>query len=455
MTDARPLLRPLRRRDLALFASPCLALAGIGLPLTAFLPTYYASELGLNLSAVGLAFMVVRGLDIGLDPLLGLLMDRTRTPWGRFRPWLAAGSPVMMLAVGLLFFARRGVGPAYLTLGLLVAYAGWSICVLAQTAWGALLSADYHERSRVYSWWQTFNIIGLLLILLLPVAAARFGFSTPRDGMVVMGAVLIALFPLTTILAISGVREPARDAAAPFARLRDWLALARLDAVRRVMAVDLVLGLSLGMQASLFLFYFSAVKDMSESAAKLLLLIYFLAALAGSPIWTMLARRIDKHRALALSCLVYVLGLAGLYLFPAASLGWAVAAAAFAGLPYSAASLLSRSMMADAGDEERLDSGVDRTGLLYAVLNSTTKVGAALAVGTTFIGLDLAGFSTTGAHNTPEALAGLSILFLAGPALLNLVAAAMLAGYPLTLGRHAEIRAALEFRALAPIDHAV
>jgi hypothetical protein len=42
-----------------------------------------------------------------------------------------------------------------------------------------------------------------------------------------------------------------------------------------------------------------------------------------------------------------------------------------AGLPYSAAPLLVRAMMADIGDEERLASGVDRTGLLYAIVNGT------------------------------------------------------------------------------------
>src|SRR5579872_1385987 len=95
---------PLPRRTLALFAGPALALAGVGLPLTALLPTYYVSQLGLTLSAVGVAFMAVRLVDIGLDPVLGLLMDRTRTRFGRFRPWLAAGTPLMMLSVVWLFF---------------------------------------------------------------------------------------------------------------------------------------------------------------------------------------------------------------------------------------------------------------------------------------------------------------------------------------------------------------
>jgi GPH family glycoside/pentoside/hexuronide:cation symporter len=62
-----------------------------------------------------------------------------------------------------------------------------------------------------------------------------------------------------------------------------------------------------------------------------------------------------------------------------------------AGLPYSAAPLLVRSMMADIGDEERLASGVDRTGLLYAIVNGTVKLGYALAIGV-FLLLSWLGF---------------------------------------------------------------
>ena len=157
-------------RDLALFAAPCLGLAGIGLPLQVKLPPYYSADLGLNLSAVGVAFMVVRLFDIVLDPALGVLMDRTRLPFGRFKTWLSAGVPLLMLASVVLFFAKPGVTAGQLAVGLALAYGGWSICVVAQTSWGALLSPSYNERSRIYGWWQMFNLLGLLLVLILPIA---------------------------------------------------------------------------------------------------------------------------------------------------------------------------------------------------------------------------------------------------------------------------------------------
>src|ERR1700758_1908411 len=104
-------------RDLVLFALPCLGLAGIGLPLQVYLPPYYSADLGLDLSAVGVAFMVVRLFDIGVGPMLGILMDRPRLPFGRFKAWLTAGVPLLMLASVILFFSKPGVTATQLAIG--------------------------------------------------------------------------------------------------------------------------------------------------------------------------------------------------------------------------------------------------------------------------------------------------------------------------------------------------
>jgi len=82
---------------LAAFAGPSLPFAALGLPLVVHLPAFYAESVGLPLSVVGLIFMAVRLLDIPIDPLLGGWMDRTRTRWGRFRPWMVGCVPLSAL----------------------------------------------------------------------------------------------------------------------------------------------------------------------------------------------------------------------------------------------------------------------------------------------------------------------------------------------------------------------
>jgi GPH family glycoside/pentoside/hexuronide:cation symporter len=434
----------LTNRNLALFAAPCLGLAGIGLPLTVYLPSFYSSQLGLDLSAVGVAFMVVRLLDIGLDPTLGVLMDRTRTRFGRFRPWLAGGVPILMAAAGLLFFAQPGVTAAYLGLGLALAYGGWSICVLAQTSWGALLSPQYNERSRIYGWWQLFNLIGMLCILTLPIAAGKF-FPGAASGIRAMGLYLIVVLPVSTALALFSVKEPQPLKDAAKATYADWFRLFRSAAVRRLLLADLLIGLAYGMDGALFLFFFTKAKGFTLAFADVGLLLYFIGGLIGGPLWTALSRRTSKHMALACASFASIAGLIVLYVIPNGHMMWGAIASVISGLPYAAANQISRAMMADAADEERLTSGSDHTGLLYAILTGNFKIGAALAVGVTFVGLDrLAGFDAASDHNSPTAILGLHAFFLGVPGVLFVLAALLLIRYPLTRRRHDEIRQALE-----------
>ena len=175
------------------------------------------------------------------------------------------------------------------------------------------------------------------------------------------------------------------------------------------------------------------------------LLAYFLGGIAGGPLWTLLSHRVNKHAALIWACLAATVGLVLLYLTPNGNQVLAMITIAVGGIPYAAPNQISRAMLADAADEDRLSSGVDRTALLYALVAATAKIGPALAVGITFIGLDqLVGFDPNSNHNAPLAIAGLEAFFILLPAVLFALATLFLIGYPLTRQRHEEIREALE-----------
>jgi Na+/melibiose symporter-like transporter len=376
---------------LAAYASPTLPLAGLGLPLVVYLPEYYVSELGLSLSVVGMAFLLVRLADIILDPILGGLMDRTRSKWGRFRPWLAASVPLLMAASYALFMARPGVGPLFLWSWLIVVYIGFSMAVLAQTAWGAVLSPDYQQRSRIYGFWSAGNVVGMILVLLLPPLVAFAFKGDHAAGVQAMGWFIIVLMPLTALLAGVVVGEPAAPVQRHEAGLKQYLGLLKGPTVQKLLAADLLMGLAPGIGGALFFFFFERIKGIPKDQAGILLLVYFVAALAGAPLWPWIAKTMGKHTSLAIAGIMYAVFQVAAVITPNGVNAFAVIVLVLAGLPYSAAPLLVRSMMADIGDEERLNTGVDRTGLLYAIVNGTVKLGFALAIGV-FLVLEKLGF---------------------------------------------------------------
>ncbi|NGM48535.1 MFS transporter [Caulobacter sp. 602-2] len=428
---------------LAAYASPTLPLAGLGLPLVVYLPEYYVSELGLSLSVVGMAFLLVRLADIILDPILGGLMDRTRSKWGRFRPWLATSVPLLMAASYALFMARPGIGPVFLWTWLIVVYIGFSMAVLAQTAWGAVLSPDYQQRSRIYGFWSAGNVVGMILVLLLPPLVAFAFKGDHAAGVQAMGWFIIVLMPLTALLAGVVVGEPAAPTQRHEAGLKQYLGLLKRPTVQKLLAADLLMGLAPGIGGALFFFFFERIKGIPKDQAGILLLVYFVAALAGAPLWPWIAKTMGKHTSLAIASIMYAVFQVAAVITPNGVNVFGIAVLVLAGLPYSAAPLLVRSMMADIGDEERLNTGVDRTGLLYAIVNGTVKLGFALAIGV-FLVLEKLGFDP----KIPSAQGdtALIVLYTAVPAALGVLVSVIIVRYPLDAKRHAEIRAQLDAR---------
>ncbi|HEY1073018.1 MFS transporter [Brevundimonas sp.] len=433
---------------LAAFSGPCLPLAAFGVALPVTLPEFYATHVGLELGVVAAVFMAVRLIDIVFDPFIGWGMDKTKTRFGRYRPWMIVSTPILMLSALMMFvLVQPGAGPAYLFAWLLVLYLGFSIGTLGQLGWAAVLAPQYDQRSRVYGWWQVFNIIGVILILILPTVVVKSGIGDYADGVRIMGwAILIAL-PVTIGLAMVAVPEPVNVGAPPHGGPKAYLALFGMKTVRKLLIADLLLGVAPGITGSLLFFFFGQIKGYDHTQASLFMLFYFVAGLIGAPIWAWLATRIGKDKALAVASLIF----AGLYiaatLVPGGNFALTAAAMFIAGLPYAAGLFLLRAMMADAGDEVRLETGVDRTGLMFSILSATTKIGHVVAL-IPYLILQWVGFKAlpgpTG--NSEFSLLMLQILFIALPGLLLAGAAWVLKGYPLTPKRHDEIREALMAR---------
>lgn len=422
---------------LAAFAGPSIPLSALGLPLVVYLPEFYVSTVGLSLSAVGAAFLLVRLIDIAFDPFIGGMMDRTRSRLGRFRPWMMAGTPLVAIGAFALFMGQPGASPFYLWAWLLVTYAGYSMVVLAHTAWGGVLSSDYQQRSRVYGWWQGGNVVGMILVLCLPPLMAVLTKGDHVAGIRAMGWFIVALLPITVLLAVKLVGEPAAPVARHEAGFKQYLALLGRPSVRLLLLADLLMGLAPGIAGALFLFFFERIKHFDKAQSGILLLIYFLAALVSAPLWPAVARKIGKHKALAVAAVVYALVQVAAAFTPEGNTGVGMFVLILAGVPYTAAPVLVRAMMADIGDEERLENGVDRTGLLYAILTGTVKLGYAFAIGA-FPVLSWLGFDPKAPTASGET--ALMVMYAVVPAAMGLLVAAIMLRYPLNADRVAEIQ---------------
>ena len=430
---------------LAAFSMATIPVGALTTPLLVHLPPHYAGLLGIPLAAVGGIFFIVKVMAIFFDPAVGLFMDRTRTRIGRYRFWLIVAAPVMMLGVWMLFRAGPGVGKAYLFGWLVVLYIGYSLLVLSQSAWGAVLATSYNERSRVYAWAHVSGTVGAVAVLLLPSL-----LHLPESGVVpMMGLMIVLSIPVTALIVSFGVPEPMvpRREAADRLTWRAFPALALRPTMRRLLAADLLFTLGPAITSPLYLFFMRQARGYSLTEANVMLLLFVVAAIVASPLWALAAYRFGKHRTLMAAAAAYSVAQAVIFFIPSQSFGLMAPAMFAAGGILAALGFLIRAMVADVGDEVRHETGQDRVGLLYALVSSTAKIGTASAVLITFAILDKVGFNAApGAVNGAAAMNGLVLTYAVAPVVLVMIGAFAVRGYSLSREKHAVIRAELEAR---------
>jgi len=430
------------------FSLSNLPISAVSIAVFVYLPPYFAGHLGVGMGLVGAVWGIVRMIDIPVDVLLALMMDRTRTAFGRYRVWMMVGAPILMLALYQLFMAPRGVGAAYLVGWLLAMYLGNSIVSLSSSAWGATLATLYHERSRLFGVVTAVGVVGALAVLLIPILGESFG-RTNAQNVQAMGWFMVVITPITVGLA--ALRTPERIApdhkSATHLPLKDyWEVLTKPDLVRLFLA-QMALTLGPGWMSAIYLFFFTDAWGFTVQQASILLAVYILAGFPGAIGTAALARRIGKHRTLMVTTTCFSLGIFSIFVTPKANVLTALPIMIWSGAMASGFGLMLNAMLADVGDEVRLSQGRERISLLYAVNALAAKVAAAFSILLTFPLLEHLGFNPAeGAVNSPAAISNLVIAFIAGPIIFVMLGGACVVGWRLDARRQGEIRGALDAR---------
>jgi Na+/melibiose symporter-like transporter len=290
-------------------------------------------------------------------------------------------------------------------------------------------------------------------VLALPAILEWMGSSDHQSNVASMGWFCLIMFPLTVIPTLLWVPDevhpidPAKAKAANWAEAFRVLASNRL--LGRVLASDLLSGFGTGVAGALYIFMAVYVFEL-RAQASLSLLFYFAAAFAAMPMWLKLAYFWGKDNALKVALVYGGLVMLALLLFatPGSSIGlWSFAIGY--GIAFGAAPALLRSMMADLTDEDELKHGKKRAGIFFALLTTSNKLGAAVAVGTCFTVVEVVYGFVPGPGNSQAAIDGLLFTYCVGTSLGLMLAYLPLINYPLTRARHAEIREELSVRNLA------
>lgn len=426
------------------YVLPAFALAALGMPIVVHLPKLYASKgVGLDFVTVGAIFAIMRVLDVVIDPLMGYVSDRWRTAIGRRRPVIALGAPLLCLGIWMAFNPQGHVGIGYLCFWLFVMYLGWSAVVVPHLSWGAEISPDYHERSRIYGWYQTLTVTGMMGVLMVPAILEQKGFPLATQVMA-MAAVAIATLVPAVILCLTFVPEPDVKLGTQAPLIPTLRFVLKNRAMRRIMAVDFLESVNQGARGTMFL-YFASLAVALPKLGGTLLLCYFLSGIVFMPVWIALSKRIGKHRALMVSFIYGICTGALFFLIPPGNATLAFVFIPLSGASYGAPAFLIRAMMADVSDADTVETGAERAGIMYSFLSLTSKFGIGCSVAVAFGTLSWLGFDPK-IHNTAAAIEHLRVFYIVLPLFLAGVSLATMLGYPLDEIEQKRLRADIEQR---------
>ncbi len=398
---------------------------------------YLTDTVGLSAAAAGGAVMVGKLWDAVTDPMMGFISDRTRTRWGRRRPYLLFGAVPLALTMWF-FFTNPHIGSqAWLTI-----WAAIALCAL-NTAYTVVnipyssltpeLTKDYHERSSLNGFRFGFAVIGTILGAgaVLPLVGI-FG-ADRSSGFSFMGAILGFLMAASTLVTFFSVHEPDHNhEPKPTEKFFPTF----LAVFRNKPYVILLLTYALNLTAlnfvqGILVYYFKYIYR-DEALTTLAMILLLVTAMVCIPVSVKVSKRIGKKRTyqicfaiLASACLViYFLG-------HRLGSGFFLAMMVYAGIGIGFGYVAPWAMVPDTIEFDAVRTGNRKEGAFYGMWTFTSKVGTSLAIALTGLILGAAGYAANLPEQGASALAAIRLIIGPIPAIVFVAATILIERYPI------------------------
>ena len=398
---------------------------------------YLTDTVGLSAAAAGGAVMVGKLWDAVTDPMMGFISDRTRTRWGRRRPYLLFGAVPLALTMWL-FFTNPHIGSqAWLTIWAAIALCSlntaYTVVNIPYSSLTPELTKDYHERSSLNGFRFGFAVIGTILGAgaVLPLVGI-FG-ADRSSGFSFMGAVLGFLMAVSTLVTFFSVREPDHShEPKPTEKFFPTF----LAVFRNKPYVILLLTYALNLTAlnfvqGILVYYFKYIYR-DEALTTLAMILLLVTAMVFIPVSVKVSKRIGKKRTyqicfaiLASACLViYFLG-------HRLGSGFFLAMMVYAGIGIGFGYVAPWAMVPDTIEFDAVRTGNRKEGAFYGMWTFTSKVGTSLAIALTGLILGAAGYAANLPEQGASALSAIRLIIGPIPAVVFIAAMILIERYPI------------------------
>lgn len=417
-----------------------------------YLLFFYTEVFGISAAAAGLMFLIVRIMDALIDPVIGTIVDKTNTKYGRFRPYLLYGA-VPFAVVAILCFTTPEFSDAGKIMYAYITYILLSITYsTVNVPYSALTSAITQDTKEVVSLTSIRMLFsnggGMIVAFGVPFLAANFTQATGNTGtgwqitmsiMGITGAILLILSFLSTKERVQISEEESKVS------YKDIFTQLKVNRPLVIVCFFFLLSFGVNSIINSVGIYYVTYNVARPDLVKWYGLIGTLPALILMPLIPILYKVMGKKKLLftALSC--KVIGLLALFIIPPSIVPLVFAGRLIAALGTITAGSFTWALIPETIDYGEYKTGKRASGVIYALVNFFFKFG--MAIGGIVPGIILSKFGYVANHaQTTTALHGILITMTVIPAIFVIIQLFAVYLYKLDEKEHKRVLAELNAR---------
>ena len=418
----------------------------------------------------GTVILVSKVYDSITDPFEGIIADRTRTRFGRRRPYLMAGIPLVFLSFFALFYPFSMDSEITRFASVMVSYLFFSTIVsfvtLNYNALHAEITLDYNERSSLSTIRIFFSTVASVVAALLPLEIVK-AFPDVHTGYIVMGLAFGLFYALPFIATIAAVKERPefQRPPEPFDWKRAFIEPFKNRTFTYTLAMYLFAFVAID-TGSTIVAYFVKYYLQRSSEVSFVNGALLVAQVISLPFYLALSKRTSKVRGYIVGLGIWAVAMLFSFLLaPNNASLWVYVFAAVVGLGTGGIVVMIYAIMPDIPDVDELHSGERREAIYSALITFVRKLSSALAIFAVSNAIGWAGYiapvqqTINGATKLIEQpqtgtfLLVLRLIFMLLPIVLLVFALLFAVKFPLTPELHRRLNALLvKQRANEPVD---
>nr|WP_240541864.1 glycoside-pentoside-hexuronide (GPH):cation symporter [Bifidobacterium simiarum] len=411
------------------------ALAEVGIQfswtlVSSYLTLFYTDAVGLAPAVISIIMLGARVFDAFFDPMMGVIEDRTRTKWGRYRPYILFGAPALAVFNVLTFSTfdvSNGFKVAYATVTYVLFGIIYAAVCIAQGSLSNVMTRDNNERNVLNSFrGVAAGFAGLVLSAITMPIILYFGKGNTSSAIgFTMAAVVLSLLSLPCLwITFANCKEVITAAKDQHKNVSVWHSLKVIFLQRNFlleMIFVVITLIALFGRFAVLMHYYIYVLGRADLVA-MLSMVMTLAQLVSNCFVPYMAKRLSKKYCLCIANIGMALGCVLIYLagIGDARLWMVILGTGMMGF-FNFLSPLLYGLTAELVDDTEVREGVREDGAGYSTFSFATKLGNAFGGSIGVMCLGFVGFHANTEHSPAVKMAMSGVINL-GPAALYLLA---------------------------------